>query len=453
MSEVLEILQENGLISAERVKEILFRRPMREVLSLREGIRQTLRTGADRAREQQSRASIDTASFLASSSLRGDSGCSRWECHNRKVQALARYGALYCDTIVVPLRLDSFDWEPDESEQRYALARALLGVVELWPLIEAGMAVLIPDDLQLCEQHLRQAVPLRPRIQEVAKGLSRRASKQISVTYHPSKDGGAPFRLDFKGPTYYIEHGQISYLTDTMEAWLSRTVARSRSKGPLRLTETTLKRNGVLSPIFGRIANDVALQEYWGIAYNARYVTDLPAEADFFRTLYHDDGLARETAALCARLNHVVPLLSDVPLESVMKVRNEDAESFRNYRSAVTQIVKNYVRSGKRIGDAEAKEIYTDILLPQLHSLEAAAKNARRSARKKAALKVVATSALLAIGIYTGVLPVQIAEAMKLVGGLKAAQDIAEAIGAIEKNPAEVRNHNLYFLLRLKQKA
>lgn len=109
------------------------------------------------------------------------------------------------------------------------------------------------------------------------------------------------------------------------------------------------------------------------------------------------------------------------------------------------------MRSGKRIGDAEAKDIYLDVLKPQLQGLEAHANNSRRALLKKAALKVASSSALLAFGIFGGVLPAGLTELFKAVGGFSVAKDVAETIGAIERNPTEIRNHNLYFLLRLRQ--
>jgi hypothetical protein len=68
-------------------------------------------------------------------------------------------------------------------------------------------------------------------------------------------------------------------------------------------------------------------------------------------------------------------------------------------------------------------------------------------------LKVAASSALVALGVYSGILPTHMGELVKTIGGFSVAKDLAEAIASIERNPLEVRNHNLYFLLRLKQEA
>jgi hypothetical protein len=207
----------------------------------------------------------------------------------------------------------------------------------------------------------------------------------------------------------------------------------------------------LVSRFFLKMANDAFLQSYFGTAFGARYVTDLAGEAEFFKYLYRSDELAIRTASLCARLVHTVPLMTEVPIGTVLKLRRDEPDVFQNYRSAVTGIVKNYAAKGKHVGDAEAKEIYLDLLKPQLDSLQVQANNFKRTQLKKGLLKAAASSALIGIGIYGGILPAHVADLVKTIGGFSVAKDLAETLGTIEKNPGEIRNHNLYFLLRLRQ--
>jgi len=137
----------------------------------------------------------------------------------------------------------------------------------------------------------------------------------------------------------------------------------------------------------------------------------------------------------------------------VLKVRREEPEAFANYRVSLTGIVKNHVATGGTVGKKEAKEIYEDILRPNLLALQTKAKNFRRANLNKGLLKAAASWVLVAIGIYAGILRSDISKLVTAVGGFNIARDLAEALGAIGTNPDEVRNHNLYFLLRLGQSA
>jgi len=111
------------------------------------------------------------------------------------------------------------------------------------------------------------------------------------------------------------------------------------------------------------------------------------------------------------------------------------------------------VAQGGTVGKSEAKEIYEDIIKPKLVALQTQAKNFRRASLKKGLLKVTASSAIVAIGIYAGILPSDISKLITAIGGFSVARDLAEALGSIGTNPEEVRNHNLYFLLRLGRSA
>jgi hypothetical protein len=449
---VLALLDENSLTSPERVEEFTFRRDLSEVRSLAEGIYESLKSHTLGVPAQAVAESLDASNFLASSSFRGDTPCHLWDCRLRKVRLLARYAALYCDKVVFPLTIETRT--NDEYDERYDLCGSLLALLELRPLIEVGYVALVPHWLQLCEKHLRAAVPLYPEIKETAARLAREMSETISVAYFPPDNKGEPPMLQIKGPEDYIEHGSRIQVLQRVPRWIPKTaaVAGARDKRGFRLSRATIRKAGVAESILSEIADGVVLNEYYALRYNARFITDLPGEAEFFRALYRDDGLNVRTAALCARLTHTVPLLAEIPLDTVLKVRHEEPEAFVNYRNALNGIVKDYARASRQIGDSEARQIYGDVLRPQLEKLEAEAKNQRRSLLRKAAVKTLASSAVLAFGIYGGILPRELAELVKAVGGFSVLKDIAEAVGAIERNPAEVRNHNLYFLLRLKQR-
>lgn len=146
-----------------------------------------------------------------------------------------------------------------------------------------------------------------------------------------------------------------------------------------------------------------------------------------------------------------------VPFETVRK-RNLALPFFMSIandaflQSSLTGIVRDYVRRGTSVTDREAADIYLDLLKPQLDALELQATNLRRAQIRSGLLKVVASSAVIGLGIYSGLLPAQLVDLVKAIGGFSVATDLAETIGAMQKNPTAIRNHNLYFLLRLKQR-
>ncbi len=209
----------------------------------------------------------------------------------------------------------------------------------------------------------------------------------------------------------------------------------------------------MVDEIFNGIAEDATLQQFYGAKYDTKYLTDRLGEAEFLSSISSEFELAKQKQALCAHLAHSIPLFSEVPIETVVKIRREDNEAFQQYRSTLGEIIKRYVSSDKQIRTPEAKEIYFDELEPRLRELQRRARFERRTVLKKGVLKTAATTAMVGLGIYSGILPPHLIEICKSIGGVKLAADVAEIFASMEKHPPAIRNHNLYFLLRVKEEA
>jgi hypothetical protein len=446
----LSIFDANDLVTTDKAQKFAISRDVKDLESFIVGLRRAMLDDGESAKPK--RPNIDHAVYLPSASLRGDSGCLHWNCRLPKIRALSRYVALYCDKAIVPVTIRRFGEKlshEDELFERFRLLAKILGIMELRPLLEAGLVTLIPGELHLCREHWDEGIPEHKQIMRVAQGLASSNAGKFSVTYNPPTRRNGHSYLNFTGPEEYLEHGQLGTVLGRVPRW----VKGARRNEPVKLSTEAVRKHKLLLHFFGQMANDAFLQTYFGAAFDARYVTDSLGESEFFDRLYHRDALAMQTAALCSRLTHTIPLMADTPIEVILKLRNAEPEAFTNYRSALTDIVKNYASKANPVRSNEAKEIYLDLLKPRLDALEVQARNLRKSQIKKSLLKVAAASALVGLGIYGGVLPAEIVGLVKTIGGFSVAKDLAETLGAIEKNPTEVRNHNLYFLLRLKQAA
>ncbi len=62
------------------------------------------------------------------------------------------------------------------------------------------------------------------------------------------------------------------------------------------------------------------------------------------------------------------PVFNSLTLKTVLAIRTKEADAFELYRAALKRISVEHVQSGKRITPAEARQIYSDILRPQLLS-------------------------------------------------------------------------------------
>lgn len=140
LARLIEVLERRGLVSAEAVERLTSSLPFKQITEIQNELQSSLRSQDDIEDGAQGESS-NPFNFIASAAFRGDTGCSTWRCHCRKAQILARYAACFCDRVIVPLDLRAHHEGVSQSEQRYALGRGLLGVLEMRPVIDSGIAL------------------------------------------------------------------------------------------------------------------------------------------------------------------------------------------------------------------------------------------------------------------------------------------------------------------------
>lgn len=446
MNAVLQILENRGLISAESVERFFDEREFRDVGDVQEELWAAL---APEAADSKPSA-VDPFNFVASASMRGDSGCGNPECRLHKVTLLARYAALYTDKTIVPLPLGTR--HQNEFDIRYLLMGTVLCIQRLRPLVEAGIVTFVRQELPYCDVHLHAALPELLGTTKIALHLYSKNKARFKITVEPPEDEKDTWpSFTIRGPSDFLEHGRILTSLYEVPNWLDGWRDLKR-KTPL--SRTALDKSRLVEMIFKDIAMDVAIEQALGLRYDAKYLTNLPGEALVLSRLNEEDGYFEHCRnVLCAELAHTIPLLQDLPLSTVLKVRAGEREAFLQYRAAIGKIAGDYIRQRKNVGKREAREIYSDILLPEILKLNSEAKAVRRASLKRAAAKTLIAAGAVGIGVFGGFLPPQMAELVKAVGGISLLRELGEAFASIEKNPLQIRNNNFYFLLRLVQEA
>jgi hypothetical protein len=450
MNRILEILENHGLVSTDSVEQLVNDWPMTDVYAVRDELDSAL----DQAPEAPAAMTSinDPFNFVASASIRGDFGCFNWDCRLVKTRLLARYAALYTDKTVVPLPLGIFRGSEDEFGVRDFLGGTILCVQHLRPLVEAGIVEFARREFPYCRHHLHRALPAYANIEKTARKLYLENEHLFSVYGQPPEDredDQPSFKIE--GPREFLEHGTMWKITGEIPDWLKNWHLQECER---KFSKSMLRRSRLVASIFDELAQDLAVEQVLGLKYDAKYLTNLSGEAMMLsRFSSQDDYFDHCREVLCEELSHAVPLLEELPLRTILKVRAQEYDAFINYRAALNSIITGYIKERKTVGKKEAKEIYADILLPEVLKLNSQARAVRRSAVKRAAAKTLIAAGVVGLGVFGGFLPTQLAEVIKTVGGIGLVRELGEAFASIERNPSEIRNHNFYFLLRLNQEA
>jgi hypothetical protein len=446
MNHLIELLEDEGLVFPETLEhQLCHELPFKDVVKIGESLEQAL-VASGKAQNPE-RKELNPFVFLASSSLRGDSGCSHPECRLGRVDHLGRYAALYSDRILLPLQLHIHCPKGKEDHFRHSLADSIQRILSLRPVIEAGMIRPIPDGLHYCETHLRQAVPEYEQIVAMQRKFYLDNLPRFGVRFLPR--GCRHTLVEVEGPPEFLEHGRIIWQYEEPPKWTPQEFLRGNGTTPVSLTPQEIQAADVVEGIFARIANDLFVQQFYGSIYDARYLTDSPGEARFLSAIDEDELAAQRAEATC-ELTHEIPLFSQLSLDSLVRLRREEPDAFSRYRNALDEIVRAHVQSRGGLTRSDARQIYLDRLRPEIENLESQAKRSRITALKAMGRKTAATGAILGLGLYTKCLT-NAGDILKVAGVSLLAGLAEQALSSAQKNPDVVRDSDFYFLLRIKQ--
>jgi hypothetical protein len=172
-------------------------------------------------------------------------------------------------------------------------------------------------------------------VHDFSQFTARNLLNEFRVIYElPEKSPSGQPTLYVKGPEEYIEHGGLARRLDEPPEWLART-ARFDKNGQVEVRG--IEKRLIVAQIFEDIADNVTFFLAYGTRRNARFVSDMAGETDFLEWLTDDERMTAKSLAL-HELEHSVPVLADLPIATILRVRKEERDSFEAYRAAIGMI-------------------------------------------------------------------------------------------------------------------
>jgi hypothetical protein len=202
---------------------------------------------------------------------------------------------------------------------------------------------------------------------------------------------------------------------------------------------------------FTSIARDAVYQLLCSnsIGFGLTHLIGRKGEVEYLSLFKLEQEADARTAALTEKFLHEIPLLSDVPIASVLKLRNQKRDAFITYRDTLNKLISEHLERGGGLSHEDASNLYADVLAPRISRLRIEANNFRKSQRIRASVKLLTSGALVGLGVVGGVLPSQLADLIRVIGGISVFKDIVECASESLSSPASVQTNDLYFLLRL----
>lgn len=392
---------------------------------------------------------LDIFNFLASSAIRGDSGCSSLGCQTQKLVTLSRFAALYADRVMFPV--DFAVYGSGDELDRHHFFHSVNALNFLRPLIEQEIIQPVRNTNCVCVKCLAERGVELNRLISEAEVFWRERVSEFTVVYWPPL-GDELAKVMVSGPREFLPHGGIRVtLRKPLDNIAKQTTLIDGRPGVI-MPEAEVFRQHVLSQsVFSEFLTDLIAQQLYGLQFGATYLTDMPGQAKFFGSSKPRDESMANAARLCGHLAHSVPLFSEAPIRTVLEIRAQEPEAFIRYRSTLNDVVREHIRPGTFLGPGESSQLYNDVLRPRIAKLRSEVVAIRRRSTRKAMAKIACSFAAITLGVVNGLLPTELAKLFTAVGGVSLLKDIGEALAEIQHRPSEVRNNDLYFLLELEQ--
>lgn len=445
MHPVISLLEEYKLVTPEQVEaSILDGWPIKQVEAFGERLYQSVRGIQDALNSSTDPGDpLAAFNFAASLSMSGEAACCEHGCRRIRAQLLARYAALYADLVVAPLPIvDPRHYHrsnnlANEDDFRSSLAGTVLCIQEMRPAIEAGLVAVVTPDIYLCPHCAPREIRNNRRIGKAARELANWNKSRFTVAY----EGPLPI-FHVKGPDEFLEHGEIWRLFKAFPHWFPQSY---RHKSQVVLPRSMVDRSKIIDTQFEMLRGVVTLQEFFAFRYQAKALTTNPGELALLSKLNPANGIYSRATSSLSRISHVIPMMHDVPLATVIRVRREEGDAFVVYRKALTTMLREVVDSPGILTEKRASEIVSDVLEPEVARLRNLEHSLRTAAVKKACYRLAFAGAIVTMGLYRGLLPSEYAA----IGSAAALGGLVDSLADMRTKSSALRNDNFYFLLRL----
>jgi hypothetical protein len=201
-----------------------------------------------------------------------------------------------------------------------------------------------------------------------------------------------------------------------------------------------------VSQIFNSIAESTTFYLTYGLQHRARFLSDLPGEVLLLEDLGTEDEKLMESTLAMRELTHSLPLLGDLPLSTLLRIRKDDRESFDAYRFEITAITTEVLKKG--ISEAEARDSLRSRIEPRILKIKQEMKTENKKRDRYFGLGAASIAASVGIGLCG--LPALAAIPLAATAAAVGARLIGKGSEiAIESVPESKRQNDFYFLARL----
>lgn len=347
--------------------------------------------------------------FDASVDLSGDdSMCGNPWCRFEQAEELARFAALYADTVYITNPFAKYEHHLSEFASRNpeSVKRLLVGdlmvLLYLRPLIEAGLVGLRESVSDFCPD-------CRARISgpdvDLAAALARLESELRDTyldecTFELGRDLADPadFAITVRGPEELVHHGHVLQLYTETEI-RSAGIDPTRLPAKESLSAEVLGRLDMPNIAFEHVTASLALQAFFTKLHHTTLLTNNEREVEFVNSVASPRH-AQRSRDLLRGLRHAVPEVFAKDIGDLVAIRNGEGDLFAEYRGALSKAIRE---SESAVG-SDLPTLVSDTILPEVSRISRQLKSSRVLRKKRHRNDIMIRAGVLGVGVFTSAL-------------------------------------------------
>lgn len=377
--------------------------------------------------------------FIANSTLGGaPHPCSSLDCRLDNINKLSRFAALYADNVLIPSPFDKY--HNKESIEKDILIGDLLVLFEIRPLLEAGIINFTSNEIPLCVECLSSAIKEFRNLEEELKVWDSIISDEFLNNIKFFLDNENDPSLLLVGPDEYGFHGEMYikfryYVPEAFKPYIRRGEI-------VELPRDAVIKERIVDFLVAPILDDLVLQNIIGSETDITFLTHRDIDIQVLNA-FHSKEEFEISNNMYKGLSHLLPLVENVSLENIIKLREAEGEAFQVYRDALTEVVSDLEFKDEK----SFKKAYKEIIKPELNKIELILKNNKKGLLGSIATDLIYGATFATIGISSGLLPSTLEKILGALGGAKLIHNIYQHISPLQS----VRNERFYFLWKMQK--
>src|SRR5260370_33778190 len=120
-------------------------------------------------------------------------------------------------------------------------------------------------------------------------------------------------------------------------------------------------------------------------------------ETVFFDWMTSENEESTAKTVLLRELQHTVPVLGELPIATILRIRKQEKDAFEAYRDAVTKMSSNILDT-KNVSKKDARQMLRDAIEPKLRRMNSDLRTDRKVRRSRSIGALMSMSAVVMFG-------------------------------------------------------